>query len=152
MTTTDDALPRWDVTDVHESFDARTFLDAMDRANADVARLEALFDERNIRATDPRPVTPEDGADADAVVTAFNEYLTHADITEAYIASFTTTDTFSVPIIASAASQIIVGTTASGASKRPPGCTFWRKLLKRLLSQLTSGWAGMAPSLVMLVM
>ena len=94
MTTTDDALPRWDVTDVHESFDARTFLDAMDRANADVARLEALFDERNIRATDPRPVTPEDGAAADAVVTAFNDYLTHADVTEAYIASFTTTDTF----------------------------------------------------------
>ena len=93
-TTTDDALPRWDVSDVHESFDARSFLDAMDRVNADVARLEALFEERNIRATEPRPVTAEDGAAADAVVAAFNEYLTHADVTEAYIAAFTTTDSF----------------------------------------------------------
>ena len=32
-------LPRWSVTDVHESFEARSFLDAMDRCGADVARL-----------------------------------------------------------------------------------------------------------------
>ena len=48
MTTVDepaaDALPRWSVTDVHESFDARSFHDAMDRCGADMARLEALFE------------------------------------------------------------------------------------------------------------
>ena len=45
-----DDLPRWDVTDLHESFTARSFLDALDRLRADAGRLEALFDEHGIRA------------------------------------------------------------------------------------------------------
>ena len=36
---------------------------------ADVARLEALFDERGIRGVEPRPVTEADGAAADAAIT-----------------------------------------------------------------------------------
>jgi len=39
------ALPRWSVADVHESFDSRSFMDAMERLGADVGRLAALFDE-----------------------------------------------------------------------------------------------------------
>ena len=37
------ALPRWSVADVHQSFDARSFTDAMEAAGAGVTRLEALF-------------------------------------------------------------------------------------------------------------
>ena len=57
----DTELPRWSVSDVHESFEARSFLDAMDRNAADMARLEALFDELGVRAIEPRPVTEADG-------------------------------------------------------------------------------------------
>lgn len=93
MTTTE-PLPRWDVSDVHASFDARSFTDAMEQLGADVARLEALFEQHGIRATEPRPVTPDDGAAADEVVRALNHFHHHADITEAYVAATTTTDTF----------------------------------------------------------
>ena len=87
-------LPTWDVSDVHESFAARSFLDAMDRVSADVARLEALFDEHGIRAIEPRPVTPADGEAADAVIRALNEAAEHTGTTRAYVYSFTTTDSF----------------------------------------------------------
>ena len=45
MTTTDDRpdeLPRWSVADVHESLEARSFVDAMELHQADIARLEAF--------------------------------------------------------------------------------------------------------------
>ncbi|MEY4338368.1 MAG: hypothetical protein RLZ14_218 [Actinomycetota bacterium] len=99
MTTLDsspaaDNLPRWSVTDLHESFDARSFVDAMERTGADATRLEALFEEHGIRATEPRPVTPADGAAADAVVAALNEFHTHSELTEAYIYATTSTNSF----------------------------------------------------------
>ena len=58
-------LPRWSVADVHESLDSRSFTDALEQARADSDRLVALFDELDIRATDTRPVTADDGAAAD---------------------------------------------------------------------------------------
>ena len=64
------ALPRWSVADVHESFDARSFMDAMERLGADVGRLAALFDEHEIRGVAPRTPNADDGAAADAVITA----------------------------------------------------------------------------------
>ena len=97
MTTTESAadhLPRWSVSDVHESFAARSFLDAMDRCGADAARLEALFDEHGIRATVPRPVTEADGRAADAVIAAINAREEHSDITGAYIYATTSTDSY----------------------------------------------------------
>ena len=93
MSTTDD-LPRWSATDLHESFDSRSFQEAMERTGADATRLEALFDQHGIRAVASRPVTPDDGAAADAVVAALNAYGDHTDLTEAYIYATTSTDTF----------------------------------------------------------
>lgn len=87
-------LPRWDLTDVHESFTARSFVDSMERVGADMARLEALFDEHGIRAVEPRPVTVADGAAADAVVRALNGFDEHSDVTGAYIYATTSTDSF----------------------------------------------------------
>jgi pepF/M3 family oligoendopeptidase len=100
MTTVDpaathaDELPRWSVADVHESFGARTFLDAMDRCGADVARLEALFDEHGIRAIESRPVTAADGEAADALIVAINSLEEHSDVTGAYIYATTSTDSY----------------------------------------------------------
>ena len=89
-----DALPRWDVTDIHQSFDARSFGDAMDRCGADMSRLEALFEEHGIRATEARPVTAADGRAADAIISATNQLRDHADLTAAYILATTTTDSY----------------------------------------------------------
>lgn len=98
MTTLDrpdvDELPRWDVTDLYESFDSREFRDAMDRTVADVARLEALFDRHGIRAVEPRPVTAADGTAADEVITAVNAVRHHNELLEAYIYATTSTDSF----------------------------------------------------------
>ncbi len=72
MTTTNTGLPRWSVADVHESLGSRSFNEAMERVGAEVARLGALFDEHDIRAIEPRPVTAVDGESADAVIDAYN--------------------------------------------------------------------------------
>ncbi|MDW3213507.1 MAG: M3 family oligoendopeptidase [Ilumatobacteraceae bacterium] len=75
MSTTDaetTELPRWSVADVHESLEARSVADAHERIGAGATRLVALFDEHDIRAVEPRPVTPADGAAADAVIGAYN--------------------------------------------------------------------------------
>ena len=90
----DEALPRWSAADVHASFEARSFLDAMDRCGADMARLEALFDEHGVRGIEPRAVTADDGRAADAVIAAINSAEIHSDITGAYILATTTTDSY----------------------------------------------------------
>ena len=59
MTSTE--LPRWSLDDVHESVDARSFNDAMERSAADVERLVALFDENffaDVTAPVPRSAAP----------------------------------------------------------------------------------------------
>ena len=92
MSTTE--LPRWDVSDIHESFEARSFVDAMERAGADVARLQALFDEHGIRAIESRPVTADDGAAADAVIRAFNDLGADTAVTRAYVLATTSTNSY----------------------------------------------------------
>ncbi|MGA1556754.1 MAG: M3 family oligoendopeptidase [Ilumatobacteraceae bacterium] len=68
----DDELPRWSVSDVHESLEARSFVDALERLGAETTRLVALFDEHGVRSVERRPVGPDDGRAADAVISAFN--------------------------------------------------------------------------------
>ena len=70
MTSTE--LPRWSLADVHESIDARSFNDAMERSSADVERLVALFDTLGIRAVAARTPTEQDGAAADEALAAMN--------------------------------------------------------------------------------
>ena len=67
-------LPRWSVADVHESLEARSFVEAQERIAAEATRLVALFDEHGVRAVEPRPVTADDGAAADAVIGAYNAF------------------------------------------------------------------------------
>ena len=94
MSDTTEALPRWSVSDVHESFESRSFTDAMEQTGADTGRLNALFDEHDIRKCDARPVTEADGRAADAVIRAFNETGLRGDVMGAYVYATVSTDSF----------------------------------------------------------
>jgi oligoendopeptidase F len=85
-------LPRWSVADVHESLDARSVNDAMERAGAEATRLVALFDEHNIRSTDPRPVNETDGDAADAAISTLNAVSDEYEELGATIYATITTD------------------------------------------------------------
>ncbi|MEO5902046.1 MAG: M3 family oligoendopeptidase [Ilumatobacteraceae bacterium] len=87
-------LPRWSVADVHESFAARSFLDAMEEAGADGTRLIALFDQHGIRGVESRPATEADGTVADEVIRAINETRTRLDTTEAYVYATVSTNSY----------------------------------------------------------
>lgn len=89
---TESGLPRWGVTDVHESFSARSFSDAMERSAAEVDRLIALFDELGIRTTAPRSPTSEDGAVADRAVSAWNAAADALELLDAYVYAAVSTD------------------------------------------------------------
>ncbi len=86
------ALPRWSVADVHESFDSRSFTDAMERLGADVGRLNSLFDEHNVRGMTPRKPTTQDAEAADAVITAFNAVAEANNVLGAYVYATVSTD------------------------------------------------------------
>ena len=87
------ALPRWSVADVHESFDSRSFTDAMERLGADVGRLASLFDEHDVRGTASRAPTADDAAAADAIITAFNAVAEANNVLGAYVYATVSTDT-----------------------------------------------------------
>jgi pepF/M3 family oligoendopeptidase len=85
-------LPRWSVADVHESLDARSVNEAMERIGAGTTRLVALFDQHGIRAVDPRPVAAADGIAADAVIGAYNALSEEYEELGAVIHATVTTD------------------------------------------------------------
>lgn len=93
MIQTNDDLPTWSVTDVHESFEARSFVDEMERTSSDVTRLEALFDERGIRAVDRRPPTQTDADDCADVIDAYNATALRLGNLRAYVYATVATDT-----------------------------------------------------------
>lgn len=78
-------LPRWSVGDVHESFEARSFVDAMEQLRAGADRALAAFDEHGIRAIEPRTATPDDGTAADAAITAYNDIAAESRVLWSYI-------------------------------------------------------------------
>lgn len=86
-------LPRWNVDDIHESFEARSFTDAMERSAADLTRLVALFDELGIRAVPPRPVVEADGAAADRAIDEFNRVSDDAALLRTFVYATVATDT-----------------------------------------------------------
>jgi oligoendopeptidase F len=92
MTTLDETLPRWSVADVHESLDARSFTDALERVGADVDRLVALFDELGIRAIEPRAVDAEDAAGADRALSEVNRVTDDVNVLRTYVYATVATD------------------------------------------------------------
>ena len=91
MASTED-LPRWSVADVHESLDARSFTDGMERLGADVTRLTGLFDTNDIRKLDPRSATAADGVVADEVIAAYNGLADSMGLLEAYVYALVSTN------------------------------------------------------------
>ena len=89
---TDTALPTWSVSDVHESLTSRSFVDAMERIGADVQRLESLFDELDIRATENVEVDQATGRRIDRAIDAFNTTVASLEILEAYVYANVSTD------------------------------------------------------------
>ena len=89
-----ETLPRWSVADVHESFESRSFVDALEQVGADSTRLAALFDAHDIRRCDPRPVTADDGAAADLVIRALNDTVRRTELVGAYVYATVSTDSF----------------------------------------------------------
>ncbi len=85
-------LPRWSVADVFPSLTDPSFTAAMERTRAEAERMRALFDEHDVRATDPRPVTAADGATADAVVAAYNRFSEEAEVVGASVYATVATD------------------------------------------------------------
>lgn len=80
-----DELPRWSASDLHESFEARSFLDSMERMEADVRRLDALFDEHGIRAIDSRPPNADDVAACESAISAYNATADEIELLVAYV-------------------------------------------------------------------
>ena len=64
----------------------------MERLGADVGRLGALFDEHEIRGVAPRTPTADDGAAADAVISAFNAVAEANNVLGAYVYATVSTD------------------------------------------------------------
>lgn len=64
----------------------------MERAGSNVSRLETLFETHNIRSTDPRTPTAQDGVAADEVIQAFNNTVDEQDILISYIYATVSTD------------------------------------------------------------
>jgi hypothetical protein len=85
-------LPRWSVADVHESLDARSFTDALERAGADAQRLVALFDELGIRAIEHRPVTADDASAADRALRELNRVTDDVNLLRVYVYATVATD------------------------------------------------------------
>ncbi len=94
MTDPTEALPRWSVADVHESFESRSFVDALEQVAADSTRLTALFDQHDIRQCRPRPVTAADGEAADAVIRGLNDTELRTNLVGAYVYATVSTDSF----------------------------------------------------------
>ena len=90
---TDTLLPRWSVADVHESFTSRSFTDAMERTGANVARLEAQFEEFNIRAGKPHKPSAQEGETADKIIVAMNETIKESEILGSYVYATVSTNT-----------------------------------------------------------
>ncbi|MFM8848286.1 MAG: M3 family oligoendopeptidase [Actinomycetota bacterium] len=97
MTTIDEeSLPRWSVVDVHESLTSRSFRDALELVLADTARLEATFDELDIRGLPDAAtavVDAETGRRLDRAIGEFNSLVARSEILGSYVYATVSTDT-----------------------------------------------------------
>ena len=91
MTTTG-TPPRWDLDPIYRGLDDRAFTGALEGVYADIGRLAALYDQLDIRTTEPRTPTDADVAGLEAVVDATNALQVELKRISAYLYALTTTD------------------------------------------------------------
>ncbi len=89
---TSDELPRWNVSDVFESIDSRSFTAALEAARTDADRLIALFDELGVRAIERRSVTDADATSADRAIAGWNRVAEAANLLRVYVYATVSTD------------------------------------------------------------
>ncbi len=87
-------LPRWDVSDVHESLRARSFVLDLERAEADATRLLARFDEHHVGTIASRPATPEDGAATTVLLDAMNDLLDRMRVISGVVQATASTNSY----------------------------------------------------------
>jgi oligoendopeptidase F len=87
-----EAPPRWDLTPIFAGLEARDFNGALEGVYARVDRLVALYDELEIRATEPRPVADDDVAALESVLGATNELQAELRPVVTYLYGLITTD------------------------------------------------------------
>ncbi|HYD10017.1 MAG TPA: M3 family oligoendopeptidase [Acidimicrobiales bacterium] len=90
MTATE--LPRWDATDVFPEIGSREYAAAREQLVAGIARLTALYDEHDVRGGDAKRVDDEALAAFDAVVEATNQVMEEANLLDAFVSSYVSTD------------------------------------------------------------
>jgi pepF/M3 family oligoendopeptidase len=88
----DATLPRWDISSVFPGLASREFATAHEAFGADVARLQALYDERDVRGGPRRAPGPEDIGALEAVLEETNAVLDSARRINAYLNAIVTTD------------------------------------------------------------
>jgi len=91
MATTDTA-PRWDLTPIFAGTDDRAFTNSLEGIYASVDRLVTAFDEHDIRAIAPRPITEDDVAALESLLADLNALQTQMRIVSAFLYALTTTD------------------------------------------------------------
>ena len=84
--------PRWDMTPIFPSLDAPEFAAAFSTAVQDIASLESLFDECNVRRLDEPPATATVAPLLERILGAYNHALDEVRTLGAYIQAFVTTD------------------------------------------------------------
>lgn len=100
MTLTDDAaapatgetLPRWDVSDIHDSITDRSVGVAIEELAASADRLDALLDRHGVDRIARRPATPADAAVAAEVIDAINAAMATLMRQRAFVLSTVATD------------------------------------------------------------
>jgi pepF/M3 family oligoendopeptidase len=86
------ALPHWDLSDIYPSLSSREYAAAREQFGSEVVRLEALYDENDVRGGEPLAVTDETVEAFEASLNGTNEILNDLRRVNAYISSFVTTD------------------------------------------------------------
>jgi oligoendopeptidase F len=84
--------PRWDLTPIFSGLDDRSFNGSLEGVYARVDRLVALYDELDIRTTEPRAVTDADVTALEAVLAATNELQAELRPIVTYLYALVTTD------------------------------------------------------------
>jgi pepF/M3 family oligoendopeptidase len=86
------ALPHWDLSDLYPSLGSREYAAAREVFGAEVVRLEALYDDKDIRGGAALDVNDATVAAFEAALEGANGVLNQLRTVNAYISSFVTTD------------------------------------------------------------